>query len=799
MQKVHLIGNAHLDPVWLWQWQEGFAEIKATYRSALDRLKEYDDFVFTSACAAYYMWIEKVDLPMFEEIRQRVKEGRWCITGGWFIQPDCNIPSGESFARHALISQRYFAEKFGIMAETGYNVDSFGHNGNLPMILQNSRMKNYVFMRPMPMEKTLPQNLFHWESRDGSRVTTYRIPFHYNLCKTENYDLFEEIAKLGEEQGTNQMAFYGVGNHGGGPTVELLNIMHEILDDRFVYSDPNAFFASVDLKALPVVKEDLQYHAKGCYSAVSEVKANNRRAENALIRAEKYAVLTKELLGTAYPAKDLDRAWKNVLFNHFHDIMGGCSIREAYDDARDVHGQALAITADVENFSLQQIAWNIDTLGEREVGSYIPSVMADEIGTPFVVFNPHAYEVTGPVYIRASKNEFYLSVSDEEGNMLPIQTVRDSKTNRLRKWARLFEATVPAYGYRVYRLYNHKSEEPFENPFEIGESSIANKKLKATFDPVSGELISLVDRKSGNELLSAPTRIALYNDRNYDTWAHAIEKYDDERPMKITSKLSVTEQGPVRATVRVTQSFGHSTVTRDYTLMASGNSLDIKTKIDFHEKFRILKFELSTACQDGKAICKIPYGCIERPTDGTEQVCGDWISLSDKKLGIGIATDSKHSFDANGNKLALTVLRSPIYADHFANETHTRDEFCEFTEQGIQRFAYRIFPFAGCADAENQASELQNPFTVVPETFHRGKLPTVYSGLSVSAPNVSVTAIKEQIEGEGTILRCYETEDKDTDVTVKLFDTSFSFRISHSSVQTFLIKDGVVTKTDFIE
>ena len=155
MKKVHLIGNAHLDPVWLWQWQEGFAEIKATFRSALDRMKEFDDFKFTSACSAYYMWIEKSDKKMFEEIKERVKEGRWNIVGGWFVQPDCNMPSGESFARHALISQRYFKEKFGVTAKTGYNVDSFGHNGNLPQILKKAEWITMCSCVPENMKKCL--------------------------------------------------------------------------------------------------------------------------------------------------------------------------------------------------------------------------------------------------------------------------------------------------------------------------------------------------------------------------------------------------------------------------------------------------------------------------------------------------------------------------------------------------------------------------------------------------------------------------------------------------------------------
>ena len=192
---VYLIGNAHIDPVWQWRWQEGFQEIKATFKSVLDRMKEFSDFKFTCAGSMYYEWIEKSDKKMFEEICQRVKEGRWCIAGGWYLQPDCNIPCGEAFAREGLIAQRYFLEKFGRKAEVGYNVDSFGHNGALPQILKKSGLKYYVFMRPDNKEKALPCNLFAWVGVDGTEIPTYRIPLSYCMEKIESICDKKTIAK----------------------------------------------------------------------------------------------------------------------------------------------------------------------------------------------------------------------------------------------------------------------------------------------------------------------------------------------------------------------------------------------------------------------------------------------------------------------------------------------------------------------------------------------------------------------------------------------------------------------------
>lgn len=301
MARLHLIGNGHLDPVWLWRWQEGFSEIRATFRSALERLKEFPELRFTSACAVYYQWIEKIDPDMFEEIRARVKEGRWNIVGGWFLQPDCNIPCGESFARHGLFSQRYFREKFGILARTGYNVDSFGHNASLPQILKKSGMDHYVFMRPQAHEKEIEEELFLWESPDGSQVDAYRIPVVYNVGNWGNLELIPQYREKAERDRQDYMIFFGIGNHGGGPSIKLIEEIDSMGVEGAVYSTPDEYFRNIKREELTVVADELQHHARGCYSACTSVKMSNRRCENALLEAEAFLVMAKHLTGLEYP------------------------------------------------------------------------------------------------------------------------------------------------------------------------------------------------------------------------------------------------------------------------------------------------------------------------------------------------------------------------------------------------------------------------------------------------------------------------------------------------------------------
>jgi len=795
MKKIHLIGNAHLDPVWLWRWQEGFAEIKATFKSALDRMKEFPDFKFTSACSVYYMWIEKSDKKMFDEIVARVKEGRWNIVGGWFLQPDCNLPSGEAFARHALISQRYFKEKFGITVKTGYNVDSFGHNGSLPKILKNSGMDNYIFMRPMPHEKNLPQSLFLWESMDGSQVNTYRIPFFYNIDQSR-FEVFEDVKNL--EEPYDMMAFYGVGNHGGGPTIELIDRMKRELDDSFVMSTPDEYFEAVKGENLPVVSEDLQFHAKGCYSACSDIKSGNRAAENALGECERFSVLSGELTGCEYPGEALKTGWENVLFNQFHDILGGCSIMEAYTDAKYAHGESMNIAAKNTNFALQQISWNIDTMDGKELKPYKPTgdptsiwTCEENIGTPIVVFNPLAHDVKAVVSVR----EMPALITDNDGNPVPMQTIRDSKTNGMNKFAKAFYAEIPALGYRVYRMYNNAEEAESENSFVCTDSSIENEYIKLVMDEKTGEIKNIFDKKNNRSLLSANSSTILVDETHCDTWAHDIAEFKDVVGVFEKGSVKLIEKGPARATLRSVMSWGNSEIVRDYTIIKDSAVISVKTKIDFHEKHKMLKFCLSVNAENPEVYNEIPFGFIARPNDGKEQTCQSWMAMCENNSGLAVANDSKYSFDADKNVLSLTVLRGAIYADHFGK----RDEFCEYMEQGIHRFEYSIFPFESLSDTEKKAQELNNKPVLVTETFHEGNLGVEYSGINVSKENIIVTAIKKAEDENGIVIRCYEAENKDTDVKINLFGTEFSAHFGHSEVKTFIVADGKAEEVDFME
>jgi len=418
---LHMIGNGHIDPVWLWQWQEGFQEVLATFRSALDRMDEYPDFRFTASSAAFYSWVERIDPGMLTEIKRRVAEGRWELAGGWWIEPDCNVPCGESFVRQALYGQGYFRKTFGVTSRVGYAIDSFGHNVQLPQILKKSGMVAYVFMRPGPHEKDLPGRLFWWESIDDARVLAYQIPHSYCVWGER---LAPHIGQCAEELGhpiNEMMCFYGVGNHGGGPTIENIKCIGRLAGDpdlpRLAFSTPARFFESVssDGWELPVVRDELQHHASGCYAAHSGIKRWNRLAENALLSAEKWSTVASRTTGLPYPRQALTKAWQDVLFNQFHDILAGTSIEVAYQDAQRLHGEAMTIADRALNDATQSLAWHTAIPHEEGV-------------KPIIAFNPNAWPGRAPVELEVQSISGDVSLTDDAGRPVPCQIIRSHAT-----------------------------------------------------------------------------------------------------------------------------------------------------------------------------------------------------------------------------------------------------------------------------------------------------------------------------------------------------------------------------------
>ena len=781
MHDIYLIGNSHIDLAWLWQWQEGWSEVLSTFRSALDRMKEFPDFKYTCANAVHYQWVEQTDPAMFEEIRQRVKEGRWNIVGGWMLQPDCNLPCAESFARHALIAQRYFKDQFGTIARTGYNVDSFGHNANLPKLLRASGMENYVFMRPKANEKTdLPGSLFWWEADDGSRVCAYRIPERYNIGP-DFLHLVDAIADLAQSENRDLMAFYGVGNHGGGPTIQLIEALQNkaIPGSRFASVDD--YFAQVDKSDLPTVQDELQHHARGCYSAYAPIKMGNRRSEQNLLAAERFSLMAKVLLGLDYPREELNKGWYNVLFNQFHDIMGGCCIEKAYTDAKYLHDETLAITDRLINRALQAIAWNIDTLQGETLPGYFPSGSRiwhhEVLGTPLVVFNPHAWPVTALVSTYAAAT----CVTDAQGNEIPFQLIHaDNNLKAEGVVHTAFLAQVPAMGYQVYRLFMERpSHLAGASPMKISRLHMENDCLTVDFDPVTGDVCRIVDKATQTLWLDRPCRALLLDETPCDTWAHNVTWLGPEVASFSNADFMIVEEGPVQVTLRTTVRCGHSTLIRDFTLMRGSREIHVKATVDFHEKHRTLK--LAFPMKGEQITTAIPYGTITRPAETGEEPCGPWFTDG----CMLIANDGQYGCDATKGEMRLTILRGAAFADHCS----VRSAFTTYMDQGPHTFGYTLSPYEGIPAAEKTAALLNCPVKTIKTAFHHGNLAEIYEGYAGGNPQVVVAAAKQHEDSSQNILRIYNTGDEEAAYSATVFGKAYETLLPPHGMQT-LCEDG---------
>jgi alpha-mannosidase len=807
-KKLYMIGNAHLDPVWLWQWQEGFQETKATFRSALDRMKEYDDFIFTSSSAANYEWVENNDRKMFEEIKERVREGRWQIVGGWWIQPDCNIPGGESFVRQGLYGQRYFKEKLGVTAKVGYNVDSFGHHGMLPQILLKSGMPYYIFMRPMPNEKGLPGRLFHWESDDGSRVMTYRIPFEY--C-TWGKDLEKHVRRCMEEQKDpfgNLMVFYGVGNHGGGPTKENINSikrMNELPEfPTLEMAAPNEFFADMEAMNLPipVVHDDLQHHASGCYAVHSGIKHWNRQAENTLLAAEKWSSLAEIVTAQPYPV-DFHRAWKNVLFNQFHDILAGTSLESAYNDARNMHGEAMTIAERGLNYAIQSFSWNIGI--EQEDGM-----------KPIVVFNHHSWESRVNVELEIGGIKDTTTLVDETGKQVAFQLVQSQATAGGR-FRLSFIAQLPSMGYRVYKVKTTSSETKLAvQPIKANDYALENDRLRLEFDPKTGFISSLFDKKVQYEVFRGPAARPVVIEDKSDTWSHNVFHFNNKIGDFMATSVQRVEHGPVKSVIRVTSEFGRSNIVQDFTLYKELDYIDVKVTVDWREQFKMLKLVFPINLVFTKQTYEIPYGFKEREHNGEEEPGQSWVGYGGMlrdigehggtSYGVSLMNDAKYSYSIMNKELAMTVLRSPIYAHHDPVVPEPQGHY-SFIDQGIQTFNYRLLPHQGNwgqAGTVKHAMELNQRPTTIIESYHEGELPQKDSYLTVDKDNIIVSVVKKAEEGNDLIIRAYETTRETTDAILRLprMNREFSARFGPCEIKTFRVPADPslpITETDLIE
>ena len=803
---LHAIGNAHIDPVWLWTWNEGLEEIRSTFRSVLDLLSEYPGFIFTSTSAAFYWQLEQVAPEIIAEIRQRVGEGRWEIAGGWWVEPDVNIPCGESLARQALNGQRYFERTFGVRAEVGFNPDTFGHCGQLPQILSGAGQRFYAFLRPGPHEMDLPGPVFWWTAPGGGRVLASRIADAYGTWADSAEEMEAHILsshRARPDYLPDYTVFYGVGNHGGGPTRRNIEILSERGDTEPAaeMSSLSRYFTSQSqaIDSGAVVPEHfgpLQYHARGCYSAHSEIKRQNRRCENLLLTAEKLAAMAQALGARQYPKEQLSDAWRLLLFNQFHDIIAGTSIPDACRDACDQMGRAASIADEAIHFSVQSVARLVDTQGRPDA---------------LIVFNPLPWHVRAPIEVEPAQRWPATPPSPETqglpgsaGELAPgFQEIQASSITGPKR--AVFVPDLPALGWRAYSrsATHHNAASDLPGMLEAGENWLENTAFRLEVDRQTGEITSLYDKRHNVEMLFAPACFGLVLEDPSDTWSHGVDAYRDEIGRFGGASVTLEETGPVRAALRIETGWGASKITHRVYLYRDLEFVECRLTIDWREQYRALKLSLPVGVEEPEATCETPYGCAACPVDGTEQPGQQWADITgtaraaDGRLlrcGLALLNDCKYGFSFAGSDMRMTMARSPAFAHHHPAQLDSVRRYPHLDQQE-QTVTLRLVPHAGGwqdAAIPRRACELNaRPFHVN-ESFHKGRLPETASFLWAEPANIVLTALKQAEDSEDLVVRGYESCGLQTEAKMLLpmLGVEWTATFAPHQIRTWLLEPG---------
>lgn len=780
---IRAVGNAHIDMAWLWPWTETVEVVRNTFRSALDLMREYPDFRFTMSSARTYMWMEEKYPDLFREIQQRAKEGRWEIIGGMWVEPDLNMPGGESLTRQILIGKRYFKDKFGVDVKIGWNPDSFGYNWQLPQIYKKSGIDYFVTQKLLWAHEftTFPHKLFWWEAPDGSRILTY-FPHDYAggidpVALGKDLSVWAPSIYGNELKDTPvMMHLYGVGDHGGGPTRSMLDAAQQwqkpdAVFPKLHFSTATEFFDELDKKLpalnVPTWRDELyfQYH-RGVMTTQAETKKRIRSAEELLLNAEKFASLSQMLFGQTYPSANFDTAWKGLLFDDFHDIFPGSGIAVNYLDAQRNLEAVDRITSGILSSALQEISARTNTKGP---------------GVPVQIFNPLSWDrhevVETEVQLPAPAHQ--VEVLDSAGKVVDSQLLHmDPATRRARL---LIFADLPSLGYNLYFVRAATKPTQAHDPVKTTESSLENAFVRAKIDGKTGCMTSLFDKRSNTETLSpAETDTGGPKDRicgnllqtfvdkpkQWDAWNIDASFEDKHWDLDSADEVRVVENGPLRGVLRVKQHFQNSTFIRDIVLQEGSPRIDVKTDVEWHEQHILLKVAFPLSAHNERATFEIPYGTVQRPTTRRtpaeqaefEVPAIHWADVSDDRHGFSLLNDCKYGYDAKGNVLRLSLLRSPVWPDPQA-------------DQGHHEFTYSLYPHGGTwREALNvrQGYELNYSPTALQAWQHDGALHAEHSFVSMDSQNVVLTAAKKSEDGDALILRFYEWEGKESDIGIKL-------------------------------
>ena len=734
-----LTGHAHLDLAWLWPVAETRRKARRTFASVLGLMDRYEDFVFNQSSAQLYRWIEDDDPELFARVRKRVEEGRWEPVGGSWVEPDCQIPSGESFVRQLFYGQRYFQDRFDRRSTVAWFPDTFGYSPGIPQLLRGAGISGF-FTYKLNWNETndFPHDLFAWEGIDGTSVITHTFEnpgTDYNGDIAPR-DVLGTWRNFGGKRYHNESLFsFGWGDGGGGPSEKMLENFARLRDfpamPRLRMASVDHFFDALPDDALPrwVGELYLELH-RGTLTSQARVKKLNREAEHRLQEAEAFATLAARR-GAAYPKDELERLWKSVLLNQFHDILPGSSISEVYRDTHRELENAVTAARQLRDNALLQLAE--DGPGPAR-GAIVANAALHPRPLTVVLRGTGARAVVAP-----------------DGEPLPTQSVAEGL---------LVHApgrTVPALGWMSVQL---QDESPAQGPApssvhleERGNGkTIENEFLRVEID-AGGSLRRVFDKEAEREVLQGTgNRLFAYADKppNWDAWDVEAGYEAEGEELPEAESVKVAERGPLRAAVRVERRFRGSRISQTYVLLAGSRRLDFETRVEWHERQVLLRALFPVSVRSHEATFETMYGVVRRPTHRNtswdearfEVGAHRFADLSEPGYGVALLNDGKYGHSARDNVLGISLLRGPLYPDPLADE-------------GEHGFTYSLFPHPGDwteAGVTGEAIAINSPLVA-----NLGGAETAeYGLLETGGPELALGSLKMAEDGRGMVLRFYE-------------------------------------------
>lgn len=733
MKQLHLICNAHIDPVWLWDTEEGISAALSTFRQAAAFCEEWDGFVFNHNEALLYEWIEELEPDLFERIKRLVKAGKWHIMGGWYLQPDCNIPSGESIIRQMAYGRTYFKEKFGVEPKTAINFDPFGHSRGLVQLLAKAGYTSYLFCRPGQGDCALLADHFLWKGFDGSVVAAKREGSYGTQMGKAGQKVEEWLASHGNDTAASiyektdaGCILWGVGNHGGGPSTKdlhdlsALSLTAKEKGWQMIHSTPEAYFAEWEKKpGLFVFENELNHWAVGCYTSQIRIKQKHRELEQTLLETEKMAVqlLARQddaqvVLTSAQRGRmkaDLEEAWKALLFCEFHDVLPGSAIRKVEEEGLRKLDYGLNLT-----LRWKRILFFLMLSDEKK---------AEEGEYPIFVYNPHPFEVEKDIVCEfqlADQNwSEKLAVPQiyQEGKLLDSQLEKESCNLNL-DWRKklVFHAKLKPTSMNRFFVNIHMMEKQEKENREIKDNFVfENEHLHVEIDKKTG--LPSCWKVDGNEMIKSGAFRLVVMKSDCDPWGMNRHSYreeigsfallDEEQGSdysgtlndrhaakgKIIPSVRVIESGAVRTIVEAVFGFERSRACLRYLFSKQENAVGLEIQVDWAQKGCMLKLEIPTMVgEHAQYLTETMYGVQQEPGDGEEKVFQRWCAAADDKMALTVINSGNSGVDFKDGMIRISMLHSAVYSAHPIGDRPllVQDRMLEYMDQGERSFSFRI-------------------------------------------------------------------------------------------------------------